>query len=369
MINRDRIIKVLKTTTSDGEGGTTSAYSDLGGIMGQVSYGSGSRDIAEAEEYGVTVEQLVHFLSDLPLDTINFEDIPSGVSGYTFIPSVSEEGIISWTNNGGLKNPDPRDITGPAGADGIQGQDGEPGFSPIITVDDSSDEVYIITLQDATDTYTVEIKKEGAQGPAGPQGPKGDKGDDGAQGQDGNDGFSPSITTSDAGEYYVVTITDKTHTETINIQKGAKGDKGDTGPKGDKGDTGEKGDKGDTGEQGPQGEKGDTGAQGIQGPQGEKGDKGDTGADGFSPVITETATAAGYNITITTKTGTDTISLVNGQDGVKGDKGDKGDTGATGPQGPKGDDGDDYVITSTDYNAIAAIVYSDYMTDATNVGY
>lgn len=44
----------------------------------------------------------------------------------------------------------------------------------------------------------------------------------------------------------------------------------------------------------------------------------------------------------------------------------KGDTGA---MGDKGDPGDDYVITSADYSAIAAIVYNDYMTNATNVGY
>lgn len=43
--------------------------------------------------------------------------------------------------------------------------------------------------------------------------------------------------------------------------------------------------------------------------------------------------------------------------------------GDVGPQGPKGDTGDDYVITSADYNAIAAIVYNNYMTNATNVGY
>ena len=35
--------------------------------------------------------------------------------GPYFIPSVSDNGVISWTNNGGLANPDPKDITGPAG--------------------------------------------------------------------------------------------------------------------------------------------------------------------------------------------------------------------------------------------------------------
>ncbi len=38
-----------------------------------------------------------------------------GENGATFTPSVSPEGIISWTNDGGLPNPDPVNIKGPPG--------------------------------------------------------------------------------------------------------------------------------------------------------------------------------------------------------------------------------------------------------------
>lgn len=41
----------------------------------------------------------------------------------------------------------------------------------------------------------------------------------------------------------------------------------------------------------------------------------------------------------------------------------KGDPGAA------GNDGNTYTITAADYDAIAAVVYNDYLTDATNVGY
>ena len=34
----------------------------------------------------------------------------SGNPGTTFFPSVSDEGVLSWTNNGGLQNPKPVDI-------------------------------------------------------------------------------------------------------------------------------------------------------------------------------------------------------------------------------------------------------------------
>lgn len=40
-----------------------------------------------------------------------------GLQGPYYIPTVDEEGILSWTNTGGLPNPDPVDITGPAGSD------------------------------------------------------------------------------------------------------------------------------------------------------------------------------------------------------------------------------------------------------------
>lgn len=59
----------------------------------------------------------------LPDDTLNYVDngrwvtltgIP-GPDGTTFRPRVSEEGIISWTNDGGKPNPAPVNIKGPKG--------------------------------------------------------------------------------------------------------------------------------------------------------------------------------------------------------------------------------------------------------------
>ena len=48
-----------------------------------------------------------------------------GERGYVYTPNVSQDGIISWTNDGDLENPDPVDITGPQG---------QPGETPDITV-------------------------------------------------------------------------------------------------------------------------------------------------------------------------------------------------------------------------------------------
>ena len=83
--------------------------------------------------------------------------------------------------------------------------------------------------------------------------------------------------TLDAGSDATAEYDAETGVMTFGIPRGAKGDRGETGPQGPKGDTGEQGPKGDTGSQGP---KGDTGATGPQGPQGIQGPKGETGEQG-----------------------------------------------------------------------------------------
>lgn len=80
----------------------------------------------------------------------------AGAPGTTFIPSVSEAGVISWTNDGGLENPTPVNIKGPKGDQGPQGETGAKG-------------------------------ETGAQGPQGEPGAKGEPGAQGPQGEPGTD--------------------------------------------------------------------------------------------------------------------------------------------------------------------------------------
>lgn len=51
-----------------------------------------------------------------------------GKDGTTFIPSVSDDGVITWENDGGLPNPPPVNIKG---RDGKEGQNGKDGYSPV----------------------------------------------------------------------------------------------------------------------------------------------------------------------------------------------------------------------------------------------
>lgn len=287
-----------------------------------------------------------------------------GETGATFTPAVSAEGVISWTNDKSLENPEPINIKGPKGDKGDKGDQGDKG-----------------------DT--------GATGETGPQGPKGETGPQGPKGDTGA-GFLvldyyttledleqavPSPNVGDAygvgsAEPYDIYIYGETSGWVNNGPlQGAKGDKGDQGPQGPKGDTGETGPAGADGQPGEPGADGEDGGyyqpavdasgnltwaasksgmpdiavaniKGPQGPAGADGAPGPAGADGapgepgedgatFTPSV-----AANGDISWTNDKGLSNPTTVNIK-GPKGDKGDKGDTGDAGPQGPQGPAGAD----------------------------
>ena len=295
-----------------------------------------------------------------------------GKDGVTFTPSVSETGVLSWTNNGGLENPASMSIRGPAGSQGPQGEQGPKG--------DTGPQGLQGPKGDTGDTGPQGPKGDtghqglqgpkGEQGPQGPKGDKGDKGDTGKQGPKGDTGsgfkvlgyfatveaLSAAVIAPEIGDAYGVGSSDPYDIYIYDAVKGWVNNGPLQGAKGEKGDKGDpftysdftaeqlaalKGEKGDTGERGPQGE------QGIQGPKGDTGEpgpQGPAGADGVSVTHSWNGTA----LTVTSASGTSSADLkgekgdtgAQGEQGIQGPKGDKGDTGAQGPQGEKGDKGD-----------------------------
>jgi hypothetical protein len=190
-----------------------------------------------------------------------------------FIPHMSEDGTLSWTNHEGLENPEPINIKGP------QGEKGE----------------------------------KGDRGSTGAQGLKGDKGEQGIQGIQGEKGdtitgarIEGDITTDEDG----FTITP------IVFVGGS-----------DNHDLNEEPvlvytAQGIQGIQGIQGEKGEQGIQGIQGIQGEKGDKGDKGDKGLNGAFainytdglletTSDLTMGYYNIGVVEIEGSDILLSMN----------------------------------------------------------
>ena len=95
---------------------------------------------------------------------------PTGPTGPYFTPSVSSEGVISWTNNGGLPNPSSVNIKGPTGN---PGEDGAPGIAATIAIN---------SVTTAGPGGTASVNNVGTssaarfdfvipQGPTGPAGP------------------------------------------------------------------------------------------------------------------------------------------------------------------------------------------------------
>ena len=266
-----------------------------------------------------------------------------GPEGPYFLPSVSAEGVLSWTNNGGLENPSPASIRGPQGEQGATGEQGPQGPA-------------------------------GPQGATGPQGEKGDTGATGPQGPKGDTGpyFLPSVNAEGVLSWTNSGGLENPSPANIRGPQGATGPQGEQGIQGEKGDTGEtgpQGPKGDTGETGPQGPKGDTGETGPQGPKGDmgatgpQGPKGDTGTgldirgtyasvEALEAAVQTPGQGDMYNVgtaspyTIYMWDESEGAWLSQGQlqgpagpQGEQGPQGEKGDTGETGAQGPKGDAG------------------------------
>lgn len=175
----------------------------------------------------------------------------AGIDGVTFTPSVSADGVISWTNNGGLSNPPSMSIRGPQGVKGDKGD-------------------------------------VGARGPAGPTGPEGPRGLQGAQGAKGDTGATgPQGIPGPQGPKGETAMTFQVGTVTVGDTAAVSNSGTGTDiildfvvPAGSEGPAGPRGPEGPAGPEGPQGPKGDTGSQGPQGIQGIQGPAGPAGADG-----------------------------------------------------------------------------------------
>ena len=151
-----------------------------------------------------------------------------GEDGVTFYPAVSADGVLSWTNDGGLTNPDPVNIKGADGtdgADGAAGKDGDDGVSPVVSVAAITGG-HRITITDANGTKTVDVMD-------------GTDGNDGAAGKDGTSVTVTNVTEStEDGGSNVVTFSDG---KTLTVKNGSKGSDGAAGKDGNDGYTPVKG--------------------------------------------------------------------------------------------------------------------------------
>lgn len=143
-MRNDIITRIETTLTPDGQGGYTEETVETGSFDVKLSIGS---NIEEATAYGVSIEQILKVVADVPL-------MENEASLYI--------------------------VKGPAGPVGPQGEKGADGT---------------MTFEDLTPEQKASLKGDkgdkgdtGAAGPQGEPGPKGDKGDPGPKGDKGDTG-------------------------------------------------------------------------------------------------------------------------------------------------------------------------------------
>ena len=167
-MRNDIITRVETTLTPDGQGGYTEETVETGSFDVKLSIGS---NIEEATAYGVSIEQILKVVADVPLmeneASLYIVKGPAGPQGPQGL-----QGAIGPVGPQGEVGPQ-----GPVGPVGPKGADGT------------------MTFEDLTPEQKASLKGDkgdkgdtGAAGPQGEPGPKGDKGDPGPKGDKGDTG-------------------------------------------------------------------------------------------------------------------------------------------------------------------------------------
>lgn len=167
-MRNDIITRIETTLTPDGQGGWTEETVETGSFDVKLSIGS---NIEEATAYGVSIEQILKVVADIPL-------MENEASLYIVKGPAGPQGIQG--PQGEIGPIGPQGEVGPQGPAGPQGEKGADGT---------------MTFEDLTPEQKASLKGDkgdkgdtGAAGPQGEPGPKGDKGDPGPKGDKGDTG-------------------------------------------------------------------------------------------------------------------------------------------------------------------------------------
>lgn len=228
----------------------------------------------------------------------------TGNLGPVIVPSVDENGVMSFTVQATAIAPQSVSVRGPQGPQGVQGAQGAQGAR-------GPQGIQGVAGAQGPKGEQGEIGPAGPHGPkgdAGAQGPQGPQGKTGANGKDGKSLFvqdvyatlaalRKAIPNGDEFMYQVSAnhecyIWSEIALDWVSVGK-LEGPTGPQGPQGAQGVQGETGPEGKQGKQGPQGIQGVQGPQGETGPEGPQGPAGVSGQNGKSAYTS--AVEAGYS--------------------------------------------------------------------------
>ena len=126
-----------------------------------------------------------------------------GDNGVTFTPSIDTDGYLSFTNDGNLENPEPIKVMGKDGVDGKDGIDGTtyiPSIGTVTTVESNAEASAGVTVDEETKEAVFHFEL-----------PKGEK------------GFSPIVETVESENGHTVNITDAEGVKSFEVLNGKDG--------------------------------------------------------------------------------------------------------------------------------------------------
>ena len=105
---------VSATSTNPVQNKVLKAYIDA-----KVGEGGGGSGGSGVHVTGAEIDASGHLIITLSDTSTIDAGTARGANGATFVPAVSESGVLSWTNNGNLENPSPVTIKGADGTNGV----------------------------------------------------------------------------------------------------------------------------------------------------------------------------------------------------------------------------------------------------------
>ena len=256
-----------------------------------------------------------------------------------------------YAKTSGSSTPGPQGIQGPQGTQGTSGANGQSAYQIWLGLGNTGTEI------DFMNSLTGPTGAQGVQGPmglTGAIGPQGIQGPQGAQGLSGPNGQS-------AYQIWLGLGNTGTEIDFMNSLTGPTGAQGAQGPIGLAGAIGPQGPIGLTGASGPQGIQGPQGAQGPSGPNGQSAYQiwFGQGNSGTETDFINSLTGPQGLIGPTGATGSQGPIGPIGSQGPQGNQGPTGLTGPTGPEGMQGPSGVGIISTVNNGNGTYTFYYSD----------